>query len=57
MKPCDIEVGLDQLLFLMAGACFIESDQLTLNTVSKLSAMPERLYSTYKIATTILGKS
>ena len=36
MKLCDFEVGLDQPLFLMAGPCVIESEQLALDTAAEL---------------------
>ena len=36
MKLCDFEVGLDKPLFLMAGPCVIESEQLALDTASQL---------------------
>src|SRR5881398_1361824 len=36
-------VGLDQPLFLIAGPCVIESDDLQLRTAEKLKGMTERL--------------
>lgn len=36
MKLCDFEVGLEQPLFLMAGPCVIESEQLALDTAAEL---------------------
>jgi 2-dehydro-3-deoxyphosphooctonate aldolase (KDO 8-P synthase) len=36
MKLCDFEVGLDQPLFLMAGPCVIESEQLAMDTAGEL---------------------
>lgn len=36
MKLCDFEVGLDQPLFLMAGPCVIESEQLAIDTAGQL---------------------
>ena len=36
MKLCDFEVGLEQPLFLMAGPCVIESEQLALDTAGEL---------------------
>ncbi len=36
MKLCDFEVGLDKPLFLMAGPCVIESEQLALDTAGEL---------------------
>ncbi|MDH3632803.1 MAG: 3-deoxy-8-phosphooctulonate synthase [Gammaproteobacteria bacterium] len=43
MKLCDFEVGLDQPLFLMAGPCVIESEQLTLDTAGELKQICEVL--------------
>ena len=36
MKLCDFEVGLDQPIFLIAGTCVIESEQLALDTAGTL---------------------
>jgi len=36
MKLCGFEVGLDQPLFLIAGPCVIESEQMALDTAGKL---------------------
>jgi 2-dehydro-3-deoxyphosphooctonate aldolase (KDO 8-P synthase) len=36
MKLCDFEVGLEQPLFLMAGPCVIESEQMALDTAAEL---------------------
>ena len=36
MKLCNFEVGLDQPLFLIAGPCVIESEQLALDTAGQL---------------------
>ncbi len=36
MKLCDFEVGLDQPLFLIAGPCVIESQQLQIDTAATL---------------------
>jgi 2-dehydro-3-deoxyphosphooctonate aldolase (KDO 8-P synthase) len=36
VKLCDFEVGLEQPLFLMAGPCVIESEQLALDTAAEL---------------------
>ncbi len=36
MKLCNFEVGLDQPLFLMAGPCVIESEQLALDTAGEV---------------------
>ncbi len=43
MKLCDFEVGLDQPLFLMAGPCVIESEQLTLDTAAELQQVCKSL--------------
>ncbi|MCC5887075.1 MAG: 3-deoxy-8-phosphooctulonate synthase [Gammaproteobacteria bacterium] len=43
MKLCGFEVGLDQPLFLIAGPCVIESEQLALDTAGYLKEMTERL--------------
>ncbi len=43
MKLCDFEVGLDQPLFLMAGPCVIESEQLTLDTAAELQQICKSL--------------
>ncbi len=39
MQLCDFEVGLDQPLFLIAGPCVIESEQLALDTAGELKAI------------------
>ncbi len=39
MKLCNFEVGLEQPLFLMAGPCVIESEQLALDTAGELKAI------------------
>ena len=36
MKLCDFEVGLDRPLFLMAGPCVVESEQLAMDTAGEL---------------------
>ena len=36
MKLCGFEVGLNQPLFLIAGPCAIESEQLALDTAGQL---------------------
>ncbi|MDH3634720.1 MAG: 3-deoxy-8-phosphooctulonate synthase [Gammaproteobacteria bacterium] len=36
MKLCNFEVGLDQPLFLMAGPCVVESEQLAMDTAGEL---------------------
>jgi 2-dehydro-3-deoxyphosphooctonate aldolase (KDO 8-P synthase) len=43
MKLCDFEVGLDQPLFLMAGPCVIESEQLVLDTAGELQQICKSL--------------
>jgi 2-dehydro-3-deoxyphosphooctonate aldolase (KDO 8-P synthase) len=43
MKLCDFEVGLDQPLFLLAGPCVIESEQLALDTAGELQQICKTL--------------
>lgn len=43
MKLCGFEVGLDRPLFLIAGPCVIESEQLALDTAGQLKEITERL--------------
>lgn len=43
MKLLDRDVGLDQPLFLIAGPCVIESEELQLRTAERLKAIAERL--------------
>ncbi len=43
MRLCGFEAGLDQPLFLIAGPCVIESEQLALDTAGKLKEMTDRL--------------
>jgi len=43
MQLCGFEVGLDQPVFLIAGPCVIESEELALQTAADLKAMTERL--------------
>ena len=43
MKLCDFEVGLDRPLFLIAGPCVIESEQLALDTAGQLKEITSRL--------------
>ncbi|HMM65584.1 MAG TPA: 3-deoxy-8-phosphooctulonate synthase [Dokdonella sp.] len=43
MKLCDFEVGLDKPLFLIAGPCVIESEQLALDTAGQLKEITARL--------------
>jgi 2-dehydro-3-deoxyphosphooctonate aldolase (KDO 8-P synthase) len=43
MKLCGFEAGLDQPLFLIAGPCVIESEQLVLDTAGELQAICNEL--------------
>ncbi len=43
MKLCEFEVGLDLPLFLIAGPCVIESEELILNTAAHLKAITGEL--------------
>ncbi|MFZ1493871.1 MAG: 3-deoxy-8-phosphooctulonate synthase, partial [Candidatus Competibacter denitrificans] len=43
MKLCGFEVGLDRPLFLIAGPCVIESEQLALDTAGQLQEITGRL--------------
>jgi 2-dehydro-3-deoxyphosphooctonate aldolase (KDO 8-P synthase) len=43
MKLCNFEVGLDKPLFLIAGPCVIESEQLALDTAGQLKEMCHKL--------------
>ncbi len=43
MKLCGFDVGLDQPLFLIAGPCVIESEQLQLDTAGKLKEITGNL--------------
>ena len=43
MKLCGFEVGQDQPLFLIAGTCVIESEQLALDTAGELKELTGRL--------------
>ena len=43
MKLCGFEVGIDRPLFLIAGPCVIESEQLALDTAGALKAMTDEL--------------
>jgi 2-dehydro-3-deoxyphosphooctonate aldolase (KDO 8-P synthase) len=43
MKLCDFEVGLDRPLFLMAGPCVIESEQLAFDTAGELKKICDDL--------------
>jgi 2-dehydro-3-deoxyphosphooctonate aldolase (KDO 8-P synthase) len=39
MKLCDFEVGLDRPIFLIAGTCVVESEQMSLDTAGTLKEM------------------
>ncbi|MEC7419758.1 MAG: 3-deoxy-8-phosphooctulonate synthase, partial [Pseudomonadota bacterium] len=43
MQLCDFAVGEDSPLFFIAGPCVIESEDLILNTASKLKAVSDEL--------------
>ena len=43
MKLCNFEAGLDQPLFLMAGPCVVESEQLALDTAGQLKEITSQL--------------
>ena len=43
MKLCNFEVGLDKPLFVIAGPCVIESEQLALDTAGALKEMTAKL--------------
>ena len=43
MKLCDFQVGIDQPLFLIAGPCVIESEQLVLETAAALKEITAAL--------------
>ena len=43
MKLCGFEAGLDQPLFLIAGPCVIESEQLALDTAGRLKEITAKL--------------
>ena len=43
MKLCNFEVGLDQPLFVIAGPCVIESEQLAMDTAGQLKEMTTKL--------------
>ena len=43
MKLCGFNVGIDQPLFLIAGPCVIESEQLALDTAGQLKEMTSKL--------------
>ena len=43
MKLCDFEVGLDKPLFLIAGPCVIESEQMAMDTATQLKEITSKL--------------
>ncbi len=43
MKLLNFEVGIDKPLFIMAGPCVVESEQLAMDTAGKLKEITERL--------------
>ncbi|MES9832809.1 MAG: 3-deoxy-8-phosphooctulonate synthase [Candidatus Thiodiazotropha sp. DIVDIV] len=43
MKLCDFEIGLDRPLFLIAGPCVIESEQLAMDTAGEMKALCQDL--------------
>ncbi|MGV8935060.1 MAG: 3-deoxy-8-phosphooctulonate synthase [Gallionellaceae bacterium] len=63
MKLCNFNVGLDQPLFLIAGPCVIESEQMALDTAGQLKeicqqiGMPFIYKSSYDKANRSSGKS
>jgi 2-dehydro-3-deoxyphosphooctonate aldolase (KDO 8-P synthase) len=63
MKLCDFEVGLDRPLFLIAGPCVIESQQMAIDTAGKLQEIcceleiPFIYKSSYDKANRSSGKS
>jgi 2-dehydro-3-deoxyphosphooctonate aldolase (KDO 8-P synthase) len=63
MKLCGFEAGLDRPLFLIAGPCVIESEQLALDTAGQLKEMCQKLgipfiyKSSYDKANRSSGKS
>ncbi len=63
MKLCDFEVGLDRPLFLIAGPCVIESQQMAIDTAGQLQeicrelAIPFIYKSSYDKANRSSGKS
>lgn len=43
MKLCEFEVGIDRPLFLIAGPCVVESEQLALDTAGALKTLTDEL--------------
>ena len=43
MKLCGFEVGNDQPIFLIAGTCVVESEQMTIDTAGGLKEIWGRL--------------
>lgn len=44
MNLCDFEVGLDKPLFLIAGPCVIESEQMAIDTAGQLKEITDKLH-------------
>jgi 2-dehydro-3-deoxyphosphooctonate aldolase (KDO 8-P synthase) len=44
MKLCGFDVGLDRPLFVIAGPCVVESEELALSTATELRAIAQRLH-------------
>ena len=63
MKLCNFNVGLDQPLFLIAGPCVIESEQMALDTAGQLKEICQQIgipfiyKSSYDKANRSSGKS
>ena len=63
MKLCNFNVGLDQPLFLIAGPCVIESEQMALDTAGLLKEICQEIgipfiyKSSYDKANRSSGKS
>ena len=47
MKLCDFEAGLDQPLFLMAGPCVIEGEQIVMDIAGRMKEITDRLGINY----------
>ena len=43
MKLCNFKAGLDQPLFLIAGPCVIESEDMTIDVAGQLKEMTDKL--------------
>jgi 2-dehydro-3-deoxyphosphooctonate aldolase (KDO 8-P synthase) len=63
MKLCNFNVGLDQPLFLIAGPCVIESEQMALDTAGQIKEICQQVgipfiyKSSYDKANRSSGKS